>query len=261
MIVEGKIIAQEIENELKAKFAAMPEKKVCFIQFGENTASKKFIEMKSKVALRIGVLVDIFEVQKQVNTARAMQIVADAVAGGYDGIVVQLPLPQGIDTQAVLDAVPPEKDIDILSTKGKLGAKYAPVARAVIEILRYHHVELEGKKILIVGNGKLVGQPVADMFSKMHIPCVVVDGTTPAFEKGQQMLLADIIISGAGVPNLIKPEMVKPDVILIDAGTSEDGGRLVGDIDPACSEKASIMTPVPGGVGPITVVSLFANLL
>ncbi len=261
MIADGKIIAQEIEKDLKDKFAAMPEKKVCFIQFGENAASKKFIEMKSKVALRLGVLVDIFEVQKEVVTPRAMQIVSDAVAGGYDGIVVQLPLPIGINTQEVLDVVPIEKDIDVLSTAAKTGPKFAPVARAVLEWLRFHRVQMEGKKIIIVGNGKLVGQAVATMFSKMHIPFEIVDKDTPEALKASLMITADIIISGVGVPGLIKPDMIKPGVVLIDAGTSEDGGKLVGDIDPACAEKADIMTPVPGGIGPITVVSLFANLL
>jgi methylenetetrahydrofolate dehydrogenase (NADP+)/methenyltetrahydrofolate cyclohydrolase len=247
MIVDGKRIANNIEEKLKKEFSQLPQKRVCFVMLGNDPASKKFIEMKSKVAERLGVAVDV-----------ANEMVS---FDKYDGVVVQLPLPQGMDTQTLLDSVPVEKDIDVLGTEAKTGNKVAPVARAVLEILNYYKVDFTGKNVLVIGNGKLVGEPISHLFTQTKVSHDVIDINTPEQERVQKIQEADIIISGAGVPHMIKPSMIKQGVILIDAGTSEQMGKLAGDVDPLCVEKASLMTPVPGGVGPITVVSLFANLL
>ena len=247
MIVDGKHIANILEERLREKLTQLPQKKVCFVLLGDNMASRKFVEMKSKVAARLGIVVDV--VHEMVNFEN------------YDGVVVQLPLPEGMDTQKILDTVPAEKDIDVLSADAKKMNKVAPVARAVLEILNHYQIHFDNKKVLIVGNGKLVGEPVSHAFTRSGIVHDVIDIHTPEQVRIQKIKEADIIVSGVGVPHMIKPSMIKEGVLLIDAGTSEQAGKLVGDIDPACEAKVSLMTPVPGGVGPITVVSLFANLL
>lgn len=257
MIIDGKHIANILEQELKEQLKNLPEKKVCFILIGDNLASKKFVEMKSKVAIRLGIFVDVLEVPEPVSTSRAMEVVGDAVVKNYDGVVVQLPLPESVDAEKVLNMIPEHMDIDSLGN----GKKLAPVAQAVKTILEFHQIELKNKNIVIVGNGKLVGEPVGKMLQGMNIPYRMVDKNTSQEEKNKALLDADVVISGAGVPGIIKPEMIKQGVVLVDAGTSESEGKLAGDIDSACVEKAAYMTPVPGGVGPITVVSLFKNLI
>ena len=132
-----------------------------------------------------------------------------------------------------------------------------PVAAAVARILVYEGMEIRGKKAAVVGQGKLVGKPVAALLSILG-----ADVTTITKESGDLSVLkdADIVVTGAGVPGLIRPEHLKEDVALIDAGTSESDGAIVGDADPACVEVASVFTPVPGGVGPVAVACLFRNV-
>jgi methylenetetrahydrofolate dehydrogenase (NADP+)/methenyltetrahydrofolate cyclohydrolase len=172
-----------------------------------------------------------------------------------------------MDVQTILNSVPLEKDIDILSDDAKKAynnknlKSIPPVAAAMWELLKSTNVDLEGKEILIVGNGKLVGEPVSMLLSHENISYTIIDKDTDPFERSRKLSTADIIISGVGVPHMIKPDMVKDGVILIDAGTSEQADELVGDIDPTCADKASYMTPVPGGVGPVAVVCLYKNLL
>ncbi len=257
MIADGKHIAQLLEEKLLGEFANAPLKKVCFVLFGNDPASIQFIKIKTNIAERLGIKVDLVTGPQNMITDQALGLMDEVNKGGYDGIVVQLPLPKQLDTEAILNEIPKENDIDVLGKSEKV----APVARAVFEILDFYNISLENKKVLVVGNGRLVGKPVGSELSRRGISYQMVDKDTDDDVRNEKIQSADIIISGAGVPHMIKPEMVKDGVVLIDAGTSEQSGVLVGDIDPACGVKASLITPVPGGVGPVTVVSLFANLL
>ncbi len=267
MIADGKQIAKKIEEDLAIKLKKLPQKKVCFLMFGENLASAQFVGMKTRLAERLGIKVVIEKIPVIENTEEACNIVQRVSLEGYDGIVVQLPLPKHLDTQMILNSVPTEQDIDVLGEKTKElfvagdSKMVPPVAKAVSQILTFYKVSLEDKKIVVVGSGKLVGEPVAMMLSKDKIPFFVIDKETIEEEKFTRFNSADVIISGAGEPHLIKPQMIKEGVILVDAGTSEQAGIISGDVDPTCSQKASIFTPVPGGVGPVTVVCLFENLL
>ena len=257
MIADGKHIAQILEEKLLGGFANAPLKKVCFVLFGNDPASIQFIKIKTNIAERLGIKVDLVTGPQNMITDQALGLMDEVNKADYDGIVVQLPLPKQLDMEAILNEIPKEKDIDVLGTSDKV----APVAQAVLEILNFYNISLEDKKILVIGNGKLVGKPVAKMLADKGLIYEVVDKDTEEVVSNEKIKSADIIISGAGVPHMIKPEMIKEGAVLIDAGTSEQSGVLVGDVDPACAEKASLITPVPGGVGPVTVVSLFANLL
>lgn len=267
MLVDGNKIAKALEEKLATELLFSIPKKVCFIVFGGNTATEQFVKMKSRVAERVGISVDVQKYSDIKTTAEAVKLVQTLCEKDYDGIVVQLPLTSGIDAQTVLDAIPPLKDIDVLGTiakesyaKGKID-RTPPVAQAVKEIFDAHSIKFSGKKIVVAGHGRLVGEPVHLMLGRMKVAHDVVDIKTSEKEKITLFKNADIIISGMGVPHGIKQDMVKKGVMLIDAGTSEQAGRLVGDIDPECESKASLMTPVPGGIGPITIVSLLRNLL
>lgn len=182
---------------------------------------------------------------------------------GADAVIVQLPLPESIDTSQVLDSIPLAQDADVLSRSaherfesGDADALLPPVVGAVKEILERAHVEPTGKRAVVIGNGWLVGEPCA---AWLHAKGAEVHVVT--LESGDLSFLkeAEIIVSGAGSPGLIKPEHLTPGVVLIDAGTSESGGAIVGDADASCAEIASVFTPVPGGVGPIAVACLFKN--
>lgn len=257
MIIDGKHITQKIEEKLLEELGNYPRKSVCFVLFGNDPASIQFIKIKSNAAERLGIKVDLITAPENISTDQALGLLDEVIKDDYDGIVIQLPLPKQLDTERLLSVIPADKDIDALG----LSEKPAPVARAVFEILDFHHVDLINKNILVIGNGRLVGKPVAQELSRRTIGYQIIDKETDVLVAQEKMKSADIIISGAGVPHMITPDMIKEGVVLIDAGTSEQSGKLVGDIDPACAEKALLMTPVPGGVGPVTVVSLFSNLI
>ena len=134
----------------------------------------------------------------------------------------------------------------------------APVAGAIEEILERSTIDVRGKKCVVVGAGKLVGAPAAYLMRRLGSDVSVVTLESGSLD---ELKTADIVILGAGNPGFVTPEMIKEGVVLIDAGTSEQGGKVRGDADPACSEKAALFTPVPGGLGPIAVAMIFKNLL
>ncbi len=267
MLVDGKKIAKQLEEKLVTELLFSAHKKVCFVVFGGNAASAQFVKMKSRVAERVGIVVEIEEYSEIKTTSDAVATMRSLAKRDYDGIVVQLPLAKGIDTRKVLDEIPPLKDIDVLGTIAKdsfaIGKidRIPPVAKAVLEIFESYRVTVKEKKIVVMGRGLLVGEPVHLMLKRMKVVHDIVDIDTKEKEKLELLAKADIVITGMGVPHSVHPDMIKKGVVLIDAGTSEQGGKLVGDIDPACESKASLMTPVPGGVGPITIVSLLRNLI
>jgi methylenetetrahydrofolate dehydrogenase (NADP+)/methenyltetrahydrofolate cyclohydrolase len=180
-----------------------------------------------------------------------------ALAKETDGVIVQLPLCSGIDVNAALSAIADDKDVDAMSTATGEHLVEAPVARAVVEILSRAGIDAAGKHAIVVGAGRLVGAPSAAILKKAGAKVSIV-----TLEQGslEELKDADIVICGAGNPGFIKPEHLKDGVALIDAGTSEVGGKVVGDADPACAAKCAVFTPVPGGVGPIAVAMIFKNL-
>lgn len=267
MLIDGKRIAKLLEEKLVTELLFSAPKKVCFVVFGGNAVTAQFVKIKSRVAERVGIAVEIEEYPEVTTTEEAVEIVRALGKRDYDGIVIQLPLANGIDAQTVLDEIPPLKDIDVLGvvakksyTEGRIN-RMPPVACAVNEILKDYDVALASKKIVVMGRGRLVGEPMHLMLLRMNVPHVIIDIKTSEEEKLPLIRAADIIISGMGVPHGIKPAMVKKGVVLIDAGTSEQGGKLVGDVDPSCGSVASLLTQVPGGVGPVTITCLLRNLV
>jgi len=236
VVIDGKQIAEEIIAGLGDSLRG---KKLGIVVNVGDAATESFVKIKEKVAARLGVEVKRGELQDLMKTC--------------DGVLVQLPHP---DAQSLLAQIPPEKDVDALGPAPKV---LAPVAAAVKEVLSRHEqgLPLLNKKAVVVGEGRLVGKPVATMLRDMGYSVSVV-----SLEQGSLAELkdADIVVSGTGSPHLIKPEMLKDGVILIDAGTSEQGGKVVGDCDPSCAQVARVFTPVPGGIGPIAVAMLFKNL-
>lgn len=263
--IDGKAVAHEILRDVGV-IANVMQKRVCFIQFGIDTASTDFIARKQRVAIQMGIQADVIHEPTITTTEAALTVLQEVINNQYDGIVVQLPLPYGIDTDEVLATIPVAQDIDVLNKESIIlfersqTERMPPVIGAVNAIIITNQIDVVEKNIVIVGLGRLVGAPIAALFDRSNIPYTTITLDTSEKEKIALLQSADIIITGTGTPHCITATMIKEGVILIDAGTSEQNGILVGDIDPGCYKKASLYTPVPGGVGPITVAVLFKNL-
>lgn len=253
MIVDGKKIADEIlsgiGDSLRGKTLGMVVNAGDLPAGRQASATESFVKIKERVAERLGV---------HVLRSEGYQISFKDFVNACDGVLVQLP---HSNAEELIAQIPPAKDVDAL---GPDPLVEAPVAGAVKEVLlREATLRANGgsltsaAKAAVVGEGRLVGKPVARMLHDMGYEVSVV-----SLKQGSlsQLKDADIVVSGAGSPGLIRPEMLKEGVVLIDVGTSESRGKVVGDADPACAEVASVFTPVPGGVGPIAVAMLFKNL-
>lgn len=263
--VDGKTIAQELQEELAQQIKARGKVlSLAVFVLAEDLATEKFIALKKRFAEAVGVGITLIRLSAETTTE---SLVAAIVAAGeaYDGIIVQFPLPSHIDRDAVRNAVPVGCDVDLVSDAAVLlferGASVIlpPVVGAIDEILRRYEVSLTGRRVVVVGEGRLVGKPAA-AWARLQggVVQVVNEHTEYAASVVKE---AEILILGAGVPGLIAPEMITEGVVIIDAGTSEAAGKLAGDMQSQCVEKASLYTPVPGGVGPVTVAMIFKNLL
>lgn len=266
MIADGKAIAKRLKGEIAAEVRtrrAPPA--LTTVQVGDNPVSERFLAIKKKFAADIGVPVEDLRFPADTRTAEVVACLIEVAGRSNTGVIVQLPLPPGLAAQEILDAVPPAQDVDVLSEESarRFEEGAFPILPTVVgafrEILREHGIGMQGKRALVVGQGKLVGKPAAMWLARAGALVTVADRATPGLSALARE--ADIIILGAGVPGLLKPDMVKEGVIILDAGTSEQGGKLAGDADPRCAEKAALFTPTPGGIGPITVAMVFKNLL
>lgn len=252
MIINGREIASDILARTKERAGklAHPPKVVAFYA-SQTPATRSYLAIKTRRALDAGCT---FE-------ARPFPLsFSDA-----DVVIVQLPLVAGMDQKDVCDAIPIEKDADILSAiarekfeKGEADVLLPPVVGAIREIFERTQVKPAGKNVVVIGEGWLVGAPAAIWLKQQGAKVEVANSKT---DLAPLLKNADIIVSGAGAPGLIKPEMLKEGVVLIDAATSESNGIIAGDADPLCASKCSIFTPVPGGVGPIAVACLFQNAI
>lgn len=264
MIIDGRALAKEILARARARAQILPHPpRVLVIVASDTPATKSYLAIKKARAADAGCILD--ELHFDPHTAMTEELRTAILTTDADAVVVQLPLAERMDTRIVCDAIPLEKDADVLSTVARMkfeadeyDALIPPVALAVAKILDSFRINLKGKKAAVIGAGWLVGKPCATWFSHMGVD---VFHLTPESGNTNMLKDADIIVSGAGSPHLIKPAMLKDGVALIDAGTSESNGELAGDADPACAEKCSLFTPVPGGVGPLAVACLFENVV
>lgn len=255
MTVDGRAIAAEVLARARLRARALPHPPLVVALSGADTlATRSYLKIKARAA---GSADCAFE------TRPLGADTADA-----DAVIVQLPLPEGVARDAVLDAIPLTKDADVLSraarerfARSEAGALFPPVVAAIAEIFEMHGIAPRGKRAAVLGRGFLVGAPAAAWLRQKGAEVTMLDIDTPPEEFSAALRDADIIVSGAGSPHLIKPSMIKNGVVLIDAGTSELDGGIAGDADPACAKKCSIFTPVPGGVGPVAVAKLFENAI
>ncbi len=262
MIIDGRAIAKDILVRTRARAETLSHPpRVLAIVVSETPATLSYLKIKGMRAADAGCVLEIARFPLEVSAVELRSAASSAVA---DAVIVQLPLPESIDTKEVCNAITLLKDADVLSSgarrKFEINEKDAllpPVVGAVREVCMRNHVTLEGKNTVVIGNGWLVGNPCAIWLKQQGAVVSVL--TSESKDMREALGEADIIISGAGVPGLIKPDFLKHGVVLIDAATSESNGIIAGDADPACAAKCSLLTPVPGGIGPIAVAKLFEN--
>ncbi len=258
-IVDGRKIAQAIAGEVAAQISLLTEvPKLTVIACDPNFETQKYLGMKKAKAESLGIELSVLVLPKESDTELLVETVKKS-SQMATGIVVQLPLPAHIDTAAVLAAIPVTHDVDAFYYQGNDSFILPPVVGAIDEISKRHNVTWLDKQVVVFGQGRLVGNPIIQYAKNQGAVVTVI--TEESKNVNDLTKTADIIVLGVGKPNLLTAEMVKEGVIVFDAGASEDGGLLVGDASPAVAEKAALFTPVPGGIGPITIVLLFRNLL
>lgn len=276
ILFDGKKLSRKILSEFKETVVGMTEKfRLGIVVVGGNPAVKSFIAQKRKAADGVGIDTRVYPFPAEITTNELRKRISEIVHEKRNSaVIIQLPLPGHINTQYILNSVPPEKDADVLSARAvgnfSVGKSpiMPPVAGAIKALFEEYGIDYKNKYIVILGAGNLVGKPTALWLLNEKATFSVIRSATRHPEEFLRQ--ADIIISGIGKPGFITGNMVKDGVVLIDAGTSESEGpstglgikKLVGDADfDSVSAKCSYITPVPGGVGPLTVTMLFKNLV
>jgi len=242
-ILNGKKLADKILDKLKKEITNLPPIKLVVVLVGENSKSLKYIKQKKKAAEQIGINFELHRFKSNISEQELVEKIKKIVKPKTNtGIIVQLPLPRHIDTQKIINLIPKEKDAEFES----------PTASGIMKLLEEYNIKLKGKKVVIIGKGRLVGKPLAKIIERSGAKLTVCDDQT----KDLALLTsqADILISATGSPGLIKENMIKRGIVVIDAGT--------GDVDfEHIKSKAGYITPPVGGVGPMTVAMLMRNLI
>jgi methylenetetrahydrofolate dehydrogenase (NADP+)/methenyltetrahydrofolate cyclohydrolase len=279
-IIDGKQVAAEMRAELKTEVAKLKEQGIVpglgVILVGEDPASQSYVRAKERACEELGIYSDDNRLPADTTQQDLIALVNQMNNDPkINGILVQLPLPKGLNESEVLLAIAPEKDVDGFHPmnvgKMMVGEKaFLPCTpHGVIQLLLRSGVTIEGAKVVIVGRSNIVGKPLANMLIQKNAKgnATVTVCHTRTADLAWHTRQADIVIAAAGRPNTITADMVKDGVVVIDVGvnrvedaTKKKGYRLVGDVDfEAVKEKASLITPVPGGVGPMTITMLLYN--
>lgn len=273
MILNGKVVADSIKQQLKEEIDeavanGRRRPKLVIITVGDDPASAVYVRNKKKAAEEVGIEVEHLIFDGEDNPQRVMDYI-DMLnyADRIDGIMVQLPLPKGWDEREIIDSISPSKDVDGLTTTniGKLRSGqpcFKPcTAKGIMDLLHYYNIDIEGKDVTVVGRSNIVGKPVVDLL--MAEGATVRQCHSKTTNLSYYTTCADIVISAIGKPKYFDARFFSPHTtgVLIDVGINRDNeGELCGDIDfDAVKDSAVAITPVPGGVGPMTVAELLKN--
>ncbi len=264
MIVDGRKLADDVLSEAKGEIERLNLKlKLAIILVGDDPVSLSYISQKKKTCAKAGVEFSLHRFPEGIGKDELLAGISEACHGA-SAAIIQLPLPTGLPGQEILDAVPPEKDADLLNSVS-LGRYHSgdlsilpPTVAAIAKVLE--GVEIKGKHTVVVGAGRLVGRPLVAWLMAKGATLSVLNSSTPDISEFTKR--ADIIISGVGQPGLITGKMIKEGAVVIDAGSSVEGGAVKGDVEiESVLPVASTVSPVPGGVGPVTTACLVANMV
>lgn len=267
-IVDGKEMSKKILDEIKQELKfEMIKPSIAVIQIGNDSASEKYVQNKMKACDEVGIYFRHHYFEEGTSELTIVNKIKELNNDDYvNGIIVQLPVPENYNEKRLINSIINSKDVDGLTdiNAGRLvhGKKtlIPCTALAVMEILNQNNIDLVGKNVVIVGKGKLVGKPLVELMLDRHATVTVCHSKTEKLQDYTKK--ADIIISATGINNLITADMVKKGTVVIDVGINFESGKQSGDVDfDAVSKKASLITPNPGGVGPMTVAMLVKNVM
>ena len=265
MLMDGKALAARIRAEVEREVAGFPRPiGLATVLVGDDPASEIYIRLKHKATLEVGIEARDLRLPASTSEEEVLALVAQLNADdAVDGILVQLPLPDGIDEGRVINAIDPLKDVDgihplnagllLAGTPGHVPG--TPLG--VVELLDEYGVELQGANAVVIGRSNIVGKPVALLLLHRHATVTICHSRTR--DLAAETLEADVIVAAVGVPGLVRPAMVKEGAAVIDVGITRTDDGLRGDVAPEVASRAGLLTPVPGGVGPMTIAMLLRS--
>lgn len=263
MIIDGKKISSEFLENLKQQITKSLT--LGAVMIGDNSAVQSFIKVKEKAAQTLGVDFKILNIPASADIDEIRNKITN-FSETVDGLFIELPIPEGLLVQDILDLVSENKDVDVLCQSSQQAfysgdfSLLPPAVGALKIALDYHGINIAGKIVSVFGQGLLVGKPISFWLEQEDAHVHRIDENTK--DAKDLALQSDIIISGVGKPGLITGDMIKEGAIVIDFGYSNKDGKIAGDADyDPVSQKASLITPVPGGMGPLVVAALFDNLV
>lgn len=272
ILIDGKVLAEKIRRNLKIECDELKSKgikpKLAVIMVGENSASKIYVKNKSKACNEIGIEYEEFNIQNKITSEELKELINKLNEDStINGILLQSPIPSNLDINEILKTIKPEKDVDGFNpvNVGKLVLNQDTFVSCtpfgIMKMLEEYNIDLCGKNVVILGRSNIVGKPLLHCLLNKNATVTICHSKTQNIKEITSK--ADILITAIGHPRFVTSDMVKDDVVVIDVGINRlDDGKIVGDVDfENVKEKASYITPVPGGVGPMTIAMLMNNVI
>lgn len=270
IILDGKAVSAAVKQEVRAEVETLRENGLqvglAVIIVGDNPASRTYVNNKKKACAEAGILSEEYALPAGTTMEELLALIDELNhKDSIHGILCQLPLPEGLDEKAVIAAIAPEKDVDAFSV-GNVGRimigdySFLPCTPAgIMEMLKYYNIPIAGKECVVIGRSNIVGKPMAMLLLQQNGTVTICHSKTENLAEVTRR--ADILVAAVGIPHFVKADMVKDGAVVVDVGMDRDeNGKLCGDVDFAAVEpKASYITPVPGGVGPMTIATLLKN--
>jgi methylenetetrahydrofolate dehydrogenase (NADP+)/methenyltetrahydrofolate cyclohydrolase len=271
-ILDGKALAAVVKQDLAQRTAQLKSAGkvpgLGTILVGDDPGSHSYVGGKHRDCKEVGIASIRIDLPASATQNDVLAAVKDLnVASECTGYIVQLPMPRGINTQEILEAIDPAKDADGLHpiNLGRLVSGYeAPLPctpRAIVELLNHYAIPLNGAEVVVIGRGITVGRPLGLLLTRRQENATVTLTHTGTKDLTAHTLRADIVVAAIGVPHFLKAEMIKEGAVLVDVGISRTEAGLIGDIDPGAQERARFISPMPGGVGPMTRAMLLQNVI
>ena len=268
VIIDGKKCAEEILDNLKDKISKLEKKpSLAVILANDNPSSKIYVDNKEKVSMELGIKSSVYRFDKSITQGELIKLIHELNADkNINGILVQLPLFEHLNSQEIIELINPKKDVDGFHpiNVGRLNCGLEPYAicctpKGIIKLLKKYKINLVGKNVVVIGRSNIVGKPTATLLTNENATVTLAHSKTKKLKEITKN--ADIIVSATGHPKLIKADMVKKGAVVIDVGiTKQINGKLAGDVDfEKVKNVASYITPVPKGVGPMTIACLMEN--
>jgi methylenetetrahydrofolate dehydrogenase (NADP+)/methenyltetrahydrofolate cyclohydrolase len=263
-LMEGKPLAQRIRAQVAEEVRELGELRLVTVQVGEDPASAIYLRRKHEAAREAGIASDDRKLGAHISEDELLELVSGLNGDdGVDGILVQLPLPAQIDEARVIRALDPVKDVDGFHpfNAGHLYLGRPTLVPAtplgIMAMLAEHRIPLEGAQAVVIGRSEIVGKPVAHLLLQANATVTICHSRTR--DLAQLTLEADVLVVAVGSPELVTADMIKQGSAVVDVGINRTEGGIVGDVAPAAAELAAFLTPVPGGVGPMTIAMLLRN--